>query len=131
MQFTFGFPDTLPPLTHRELRSCMVFASMGLLVLAIGLFPSLRPPPQLALPIALATLTIPAVALFRFLTGWKKMTPSRKEARSNGTNTQVGLFALIMIAIGIGFYLWANFLGVESAIILGILLIIEGLGGII
>lgn len=36
----FGFPDTLPPLGRRELRSCFVFAGMGLLVLMLGVFPA-------------------------------------------------------------------------------------------
>lgn len=46
----FGFPNTLPPLGRRELRSCFVFAGMGLLVLMLGLFPNLRPAPGAALP---------------------------------------------------------------------------------
>ena len=51
--------------------------------------------------------------------------------RSSGTSTQVGLYAVIMVGVGFGFYFWARHLGLSSPVILGSLLLIEGLGGVI
>src|SRR4030095_3673468 len=36
-----------------------------------------------------------------------------------------------MVAVGVGFLLWARHLGIPSPVILGCLLVIEGLGGVI
>ena len=74
---TFGIPNTLPPLNRRDLRGCLFFGGMGLFVLLLGLFPSLRPPPRLALPLALCWLALPAWGLFRYFirrprSGWKQ-----------------------------------------------------------
>lgn len=43
-------PNTLPPLSRRDFRGCFVFGGRGLVVLLIGLFPNLRPPPRAACP---------------------------------------------------------------------------------
>jgi hypothetical protein len=128
---TFGIPNTLPPLTRRELRGCCVFGGMGLFVLLVGLFPHFRPPPRFALPIALCLLALPAWGLFRFLTRKPRTAVEAQEKRTSGTSTQVGLFSLIMVAVGVAFFLWARHLGVASPVIFGSLLLIEGLGGII
>lgn len=123
----YGLPDTLPPLGRRELRGCIVFAGLGLFVLLFGLFPNLRPPPWMALPLVLA---LPARGLFRYLT--RKRTEVKTPAeRKSGTSAQVGLYAVIMIGVGIGFFFWARRLGVASPVIFGSLLLIEGLGGVI
>lgn len=127
---TFGIPNTLPPLTRRELRGCFVFGGMGLFALVVGIFPDLRPPPRFALPIALCLLALPAWGLFRFLTRKTRTGPATQQ-RTSGTGTQVGLFTLFMVAIGVGFFLWARRLGVAGPVIFGTLLLIEGLGGII
>jgi hypothetical protein len=128
---TFGIPDTLPPLGHRELRGCFVFAGMGLFVLLLGLFPNLRPPPRFALPLAICLLALPAWGLFKFLKGKSRTHVQRCEKRASGTSAQVGLYTLVMVGAGVGFFLWARHLGVASSIIIGILLLIEGLGGVI
>lgn len=130
-QSTFGLPNTLPPLGRRDLRSCFVFAGMGLVVLLIGLFPQLRPPPRMALPLALCSLAFPVWGLFRFVTRKARTDAQKTEQRTHGTKTQVRLFALIMIGVGFGFYYWARSLGIPSPVIFGSLLIIEGLGGMI
>jgi len=128
---TFGIPDTLPPLGRRELRGCFMFAGMGLFVLLVGLFPNLRPPPRMALPLALCWLALPAWGLFRYLTR-KQRTEVRIPAdRTRGTSTQVGLYAVIMVGVGVGFFFWARHLGVAAPVIFGSLLLIEGLGGVI
>lgn len=128
---TLGFPDTLAPLSRRDLRGCFVFAGMGLCVLLLGLFPNLRPPPRAALPVAICLLALPAWGCFRFLTDMSRAGVERREKRAGGTGIQVGLYTLVMIGVGVGFYLWAKHLGVASSVILGSLLLIEGLGGII
>ena len=128
---TFGIPDTLPPLGRRELRGCFVFAGMGLFVLLIGLFPNLRPPPRAALPLAICLLALPAWGLFRFLKGKSRADVQRREKRASGTSTQVGLYTLVMVGVGVGFFLWARHLGLASSVIFGALLLIEGLAGVI
>lgn len=128
---TLGIPDTLPPLGRRELRGCFVFAGMGLFVLLVGLFPSLRPPPRMALPLALCLLALPAWGLFRFLTRKHRTYVEISAKRASGTSTQVGLYAVIMVGAGVGFFFWAGHLGVSSPVIFGSLLLIEGLGGVI
>jgi hypothetical protein len=130
---TFGIPNTLAPLSRRQLRGCFVFGGMGLFALMVGLFPGLRPPPRFALPIALCLLTLPAWGLFRFLIRKSRagIGADTQEKCTSGTTTQVGLFTFSMLVIGVGFFLWARHLGVAAPVIFGSLLLIEGLGGII
>lgn len=128
---TFGIPDTLPPLGRRELRGCFVFAGMGLFVLWVGLFPNLRPPPRMALPLALCWLALPAWGLFRYLTRKQRTDVKIPAERAHGTSTQVGLYAVIMVGVGFGFFFWARHLGVSAPVIFGSILLIEGLGGVI
>src|SRR4030095_12679542 len=122
---TFGIPDTLPPLGRRELRGCFVFAGMGLFVLLLGLFPSLRPPPRAALPLALCLLAPPAWGLFRSLPRKQRADVKIPAERARGTSTQVGLYAVIMVGVGFGFFFWARHLGVSSPVIFGSLLLLE------
>jgi len=104
---------------------------MGLFVLLLGLFPTLRPPPRVALPLVICWLALPAWGLIRFLKGKSPADVQRREKRVSGTGTQVGLYTLVMVGVGVGFFLWARHLGVASSVILGTLLLIEGLGGVI
>lgn len=127
----FGIPNTLSPLRRRDLRACFVFAGMGLVVLLLGLFPHLRPPPRSALPIAVCLLAFPAWGLFRFITRPSRSDVAAREERAHGTRTQVRVFAVMMIGIGVAFYLWARHFGVPAPVILGSLLIFEGVGGMI
>jgi hypothetical protein len=127
----FGIPDTLSPLRRRDLRSCFVFAGMGLFVLLLGIFPQLRPPPRMALPLALCFLALPAWGLFRYFTRRSPANIQSLDERAHGTRTQVRVFAVTMIGVGVGFYFWASHLDVAAPVILGTLLIIEGVGGMI
>ena len=122
---TFGLPDTLPPLKRHDLQSFFVFGGMGLFVLLLGLFPNLRPPPRAALPLAICWLALPVWGASRFLKG------KPRAERVSGTSTQVGFYTLVMVGVGVGFFLWARRFGVASPVILGTLLLIEGLGGAI
>ena len=131
MPTTFGIPDTLPPLQRRDLRSCWVFGGMGFFVLLLGLLPNLRPPPQAALPLAICWLALPAWGWFKLLQGKSHADRQNRKERASGTSTQVGLYTLVMIGVGVGFFLWARHLGVASSVILGTLLLIEGFGGVI
>ena len=108
-----------------------MFGGMGLVVLMLGLFPSLRPPPRSALPIALCLLALPAWGIVRFLAGKSRTDVLKREQRASGTSVQVGLFTLIMVGVGLAFFLWASGLGVASPVIFGSLLLMEGLGGMI
>jgi hypothetical membrane protein len=127
----FGVPDTLPALSRREIRGCFIFAAMGLFVLLVGLFPALRPPPWMALPLALFALGFAAWGLFRFLTQQRRTVVKTPVERMKGTSTQVSVYVIVMVAAGVGFFVWARHLGVPSPVIFGSLLIIEGLGGVI
>jgi len=127
----FGVPDTLPALSRREIRGCFIFAAMGLFVLLVGLFPALRPPPRMALPLALCWLAFPAWGLFRFFTHQRRSIVKTPVERAKGTSTQVSVYVVVMAAAGVGFFVWARHLGVPSPVIFGSLLIIEGLGGVI
>ena len=131
-QTTFGFPNSLPPLDLRGLRGYCVFAGMGLFVLVVGLFPNLRPTPRMTLPFVLCWLALPAYGLwglFRFLSRKPGTEDQRPVESLSCTRTQVGFYTVIMIGLGLGFFFWARHLGVSSPVILGSLLIIEGLGG--
>jgi hypothetical protein len=128
---TFGLPDTLPAPVRREIGGCFVFAAMGLFVLLIGLFPGIRPPPQMALPLVVCILALPAWGLYRFFARQRRTKVKTPAERAKGTSTQVGIYAVVMVGAGIGFFVWARHLGVPSPIIFGSLLIIEGLGGVI
>ena len=127
----FGFQDTLTPLCRRGLRGYLIFAGMGLFVLVVGLFHNVRPHPRVALPFIFCWLALPAWGLFRFLT--RKPRPGDQiPAESLGcTRTQVGFLTFTLIGVGAGFFFWARHLGVSSPVILGSLLVIEGLGGAI
>jgi len=129
IETSFGVPKALPPLSGRELKGYMTFGCMGLFVLLIGLFPGLRPSPEWALPFAASWLALPVVGLYRFLTRSRREQASTPAA--SGTRPQVTAYAIVMIGVGIAFFFWARHLNVPSPVILGTLLIIEGLGGVI
>lgn len=125
----FGVPKVLPPPSSRELRGYMTFSCMGLFALLIGLFPGLRPSPHWALPLAVSWLALPVVGLYRFLNRGRREQASTPTA--SGTRPQVTAYAVVMIGIGIAFWSWARHLEVQSPVILGTLLVIEGLGCVI
>src|SRR5262249_832215 len=110
---------------------CFFFAAMGLFVLLVGLFPGIRPPPHMALPLALCFLALPAWGLYRFFARQRRAPVKTPAERVRGTSTQVGVYVVVILAAGIGFFVWARYLGVPSPVVFGSLLIIEGLGGVI
>jgi hypothetical protein len=85
----------------------------------------------MALPLALCLLALPAWGLFRYITRKSRADVQSRDERAHGTRTQVRVFAVTMIGVGVGFYFWARHLGVSAPVILGSLLIIEGVGGMI
>jgi len=127
----FGFPDTLPPLARRHLRGCFVFAGMGLFVLLLGLFPDVRPPSYVASLLAACCLALLAWGVFKFLKGKPPTGAATPQERAFGTRTQVGLFTMVMCGVGVGFFFWAKHFGVAPSLIIGSLLLIEGVAGVI
>ena len=82
-------------------------------------------------PFAICCLAVPAWGLLRFLTRKSRADAQKREQRASVTATQVGLYTIVMVGVGVGFFLWARHLGVASSVIFGTLLLIEGLGGVI
>ncbi len=131
MPTTFGIPNTLAPLARGDLRSCFVFGGIGLFVLLLGLFPILRPPPRTAVLLPLGYLVLAGWGLFRSLERKPRGAVPKIAERTSGTSMQVGIFTAFMLAVGFSFFFWARHLGVESPVIFGSLLVIEGLGAAI
>src|SRR5439155_14344468 len=104
---------------------------MGLMVLMLGLFPSLRPPPRAAVLLPLCYLVLAGWGLFRFLKRKPSIAVAKPEKRTAGTTVQVGIFTVIMVGVGFSFFVWARHLGVALPVIFGSLLLIEGLGAAI
>jgi len=116
----FGIPDTLPPLTYRELRSCFWFGGIGLLLILLGLFHN-----AVLLRVGVVGwLALPFLGLLRRRTG-----ESQKSKRPAGA--QVWIYTLLVVGFGVGFTFWARHLGLGWPVVIGSLFLIEGLAGAI
>lgn len=117
---TFGIPDTLPPLGLREVWNWLWLGFTGLLLLGLGVFPHLIPPPWGGCLVLVCWLALPVRGLF-----------SRKPATKKQVSAQVRLYTFIVVGFGIGFTFWARQLGLSWPVIIGALFFIEALPGLI
>jgi hypothetical protein len=119
---TFGIPDTLPPLGFREVKNWLWLGFTGLLLLALGFFPHLIPPPWGGLVVLVCWLALPVRGLFVR----KTVTDNQKRM-----SAQVRLYTLIVVGFGVGFTIWARHLGLSWPIIIGTLFFVEALPSLI
>jgi hypothetical protein len=124
-QTTFGIPDTLPPLSLREVRGFLWLGFTGFLLLTLALFPNLVPSPWGGFLVLACWLALPARGLFSQLAG-KPRTAAQKRM-----SAQVRLYTLIVVGFGVGFTLWARHLGLSWPVVIGILFLIEALPSVI
>jgi hypothetical protein len=118
----FGIPDTLPPLSRREVWNWLWLGLTGLLLLALGFFPHLIPPPWGGYLVLACWLALPIRGLFEL----KPATDTQKRM-----NAQVRLYTFIVVSFGVGFTLWARKLGLSWPVIIGALFFIEALPSLI
>jgi hypothetical protein len=121
-QSTFGIPNTLPALGLREVRHWLWLAFTGLLLLALGLFPHLIPAPWGGLLVLAFWLALPVRGLF--------MSKPTGEGQKR-VSTQTKFYTLIMVSFGVGFTLWARYLGLPWSTTIGALFFIEALPSIV
>ena len=119
---TFGIPDTLPPLGLREVWNWLWLGFTGLLILTLGFFPHLIPPPWGACLVLGCWLALPVGSFFRH----KPTTGVQKRM-----SAQIRLYALIVVSFGVGFTLWGRQLGLSWPVIIGALFFIEALPSLI
>ena len=119
---TFGIPDTLPPLGIREVWNWLWLGVTGLLLVALGLFPHLIPPPWGGLLVLVCWLALPVRGLF----GRNQAADIQKRM-----SAQVRLYTLIVVSFGVSFTIWAGHLSLSWPVIIGILFFIEALPSLI
>lgn len=117
---TYGFPDTLSPLTRESLIGPLWLAGGGILCCLLGAFPwLLRSWGGTALGAGWLALAILA----------------RRHAGATRGGGEWGLpfalFACLVVSVGTGYAVWARHLEVAWPVVLGTLLIIEGLASAI
>jgi hypothetical protein len=122
LQNTFGIPDTLPPLSRKEVRNWLWLSFTGLLLLALGFFPHLIPPPWGSCLVLACWLALPVRSLFA-----RKPTTNAQKRMT----TQVRLYTLIVVSFGVGFIIWAKYLGLSWPVIIGALFFIEAMPSLI
>lgn len=101
---TFGIPDTLPPLSRREVRNWLWLGFTGLLLLALGAFPHAIPPSWGGFLVLACWLALPVRGMF------ERKPTTDAQARMNA---QVRLYTIIVVGFGGGFTLWARKLGLS------------------
>lgn len=116
-----GIPDTLPPLTRREVWPWLWLGFTGLLLLALGCFPHAIPPPWGGVLVLVCWLVLP-------VRGWFERKPAIDTLKR--MNAQVRLYTLIVVGFGAGFTFWARKLDLEWPVIIGALFFIEALPGL-
>ena len=117
-----GIPDTLPPLSRREVWHWLWLGFTGLLLFALGSFPHAIPPPWGGCLVLICWLVLPVRGLFKR----KPTTAAHKRM-----NAQVRLYTFIVVSFGVGFTLWARKLGLSWPVIIGVLFFIEALPSLI
>jgi len=114
--------NSLPPLGPRDVWTWLWLGFTGLLILILGFFPHLVPPPWGGCLVLVCWLALPVRGVFKL----KPNTDSHKR-----TNMQVRLYAFIVVSFGLGFTVWARQLGLSWPVIIGALFFIEALPSLI
>ena len=126
MRTTLGIPDTLPPLTHRELKGYLWFGVTGLLLLTIGIFANLAAVRWGVLVAMVCWLALPARGLFRQSPNPHPHTEGRK-----ALSAQLRLFTFVVVSFIVGFAYWARHLGLAWPIVIGAVFLIDAFANMI
>jgi hypothetical protein len=120
-----GIPNTLPPLTSRELRGYLWFGVAGLLILTLGCFPRSAAVRWVVVLSLGGWLIVPA-------RGYFKRSPSGAPTASRkALAAQIRLYTLVVLAFSVGFAVWARHLGLAWPIVIGALFSIDAFANMI
>src|SRR4051794_540657 len=112
-----GIPNTLPPLTRRDLKGYSWFGVIGLLLLTLGIFPNLAAVRWGVLVALVCWLALPARGL------WRRAPNPHSEGRK-ALSTQIVLYTFVVVGFSVGFALWARQLGLAWPIVIGAVFLI-------
>src|SRR6185295_4671624 len=118
MRTILGIPNTLPPLTRRELKGYLWFGVTGLLLLTLGVFPNLAAVRWGVLVAMVCWLALPARGLLR------RSANPHSEGRK-AFSTQIMLYTFVVVSFSGGFALWARQLGLPWPIVIGAVFLID------
>jgi hypothetical protein len=121
---TLGIPNTLPPLTRRELKGYGWFGVTGLLLLTLGTFPNLAAVRWGVLVALVCWLAVPGRGLFR-------RSPNSHSAGRKVLRTQIVLYTSVVVSFSVGFALWAKQLGLAWPIVIGAVFLIDAFANMI
>jgi hypothetical protein len=120
-----GIPDTLPPLSFRELMGYLWFGVIGLLLLTLGIFPHSVAVRWLVVFLLVCWLVVPARGYFR-----RSASDMQAEGRK-AMSAQIRLYTFVVVAFSIGFAFWARHLGLAWPVIIGALFAIDAFANMI
>lgn len=121
---TLGIPNTLPPLTRRELRGYVWFGVTGLLLLTLGIFPNQAAVRWGVLVAIVCWLALPARGLFR-------RSPNPHSEGRKALSMQIMLYTFVVVSFSVGFALWARQLGLAWPIVIGAVFLIDAFANLI
>jgi hypothetical protein len=122
---TFGIPNTLPPLSIRELRGYLWFGGVGFLLLVLGVSPEL-PLVRWSVVLAIACwCAVPAVGFF------KQATVSSRAKGRDAMSAQIRLYTIVVIVFSVAFAIWARQLGLSWPTVIGAVMLIDAFANMI
>jgi hypothetical protein len=125
MKTAFGIPNTLPPLSYRELRGYLWFAVVGLLLLALGILPELAAIRWSIVFALVCWCTFPLFGLFRQSASHSRMSGRR------AMSAQIRLYAVVVVVFSAGFAIWARQLGLTWPTVIGAVMLIDAFANMI